>query len=276
MNKELEEKYQALQEHLMSMDRILVAFSGGVDSTLVLGVAIEVLGEKVLAVTAESDSLPKRELDACRSLAESLGTYHRVIETEEMQSENYLQNPANRCYFCKSELYGKLKSIAKEEGFSHIVNGINVDDLGDYRPGITAAREADVKTPLADLGFTKQDIRDLSRYLDLPTWEKPAMACLSSRIPYGNTISPEKLEKIELAEDFLIAEGFSQNRVRYHEDVARIELPTQDILRFFKEGLAEKTQSRFKEIGFRYVAVDILGYRSGSMNEVLNRQQKEE
>ncbi|HAX46763.1 MAG TPA: ATP-dependent sacrificial sulfur transferase LarE [Nitrospina sp.] len=266
----LEKKRLDLESRIAELGSALVAFSGGVDSTLVLAVAKKVLGDKVLAVTAESDSVPERELQTAQHLAETLGVKHRIIHTEEMSSPDYLKNPANRCYYCKSELYGKLSKVAAEHKLTSILNGINLDDLGDHRPGITAANEAGIISPLAELGFNKQDVRDLAREMDLPNWEKPALACLSSRIPYGQPVTTEKLSMIEQAEGALLAEGFRQVRVRHHGDMARIELPQEDIPGLLKNGLTEKINLRLREIGFQYVTVDLEGYRSGSLNDVLD------
>jgi len=266
----LEKKRLDLESRIAELGNALVAFSGGVDSTLVLAVAKKVLGDKVLAVTAESDSVPERELQTAQHLAETLGVKHRIIHTEEMSSPDYLKNPANRCYYCKSELYGKLSKVAAEHKLTSILNGINLDDLGDHRPGITAANEAGIISPLAELGFNKQDVRDLAREMDLPNWEKPALACLSSRIPYGQPVTTEKLSMVEQAEGALLAEGFRQIRVRHHGDMARIELPQEDIPGLLKNGLTEKINLRLREIGFQYVTVDLEGYRSGSLNDVLN------
>ena len=232
----LEKKRLDLESRIAELGSALVAFSGGVDSTLVLAVAKKVLGDKVLAVTAESDSVPERELQTAQHLAETLGVKHRIIHTEEMSSPDYLKNPANRCYYCKSELYGKLSKVAAEHKLTSILNGINLDDLGDHRPGITAANEAGIISPLAELGFNKQAVRDLAREMDLPNWEKPALACLSSRIPYGQPVTTEKLSMIEQAEGALLAEGFRQVRVRHHGDMARIELPQEDIPSLLKTG----------------------------------------
>lgn len=269
------DKEKQLESNIMSMESVLVAFSGGVDSTLVLAVAHSMLGKNVLAVTAQSPSLPMRELSATKELAEHIGVEHLIIQTDEMSSPNYTQNPVNRCYYCKSELYGKLEKIAAERKFNHIVNGINLDDMGDHRPGIGAAREADVKSPLCDAEFTKQDVRDLSQKLGLSTWEKPAMACLSSRIPYGQEVTEEKLSMIEQAEDVLLAMGFKQLRVRHHGDIARIELNKEDISRFFSNGLADKVQSKFTDIGFNFTTVDIAGFKSGRLNESIDKKLRE-
>lgn len=275
METELLHKKNKLESLIRDMGSAVVAFSGGVDSALVLAVAHAVLGDKVLAVTARSESLPMRELDEARKLAQTIGVQHLVIHSEEMNSADYRSNPVNRCYFCKSELYAKLRSIADERRLNRVVNGVNLDDMGDYRPGLAAAEEAHIQSPLRDAGFGKKDIRALSRELGLPTWEKPAMACLSSRIPYGQPVTPEKLSMIERAEDFLISRGFRQVRVRHHGDIARVELPKEDIAKFFEGDLPGRVQSRFKEIGFKYVAVDIEGYRTGSLNETLPKTKTE-
>lgn len=267
----LTEKRNRLESLIREMGSAVVAYSGGVDSALVMAVAHAALGPKALAVTADSDSLPARELEAAKRLARMIGAEHIVIQSREMESEDYRRNPVNRCYYCKSELYARLKTIAGERGFAYIVNGTNVDDLGDYRPGLDAAAEANVRSPLRDAGINKQDVRALARELGLPVAEKPAAACLSSRIPYGEPVTPEKLAMIERAEGFLVSLGFSQVRVRHHGDIARIELPKEDIPGFFRDGIQESVQKRLKEIGFKYVTLDIEGYRTGSLNEVIGR-----
>ena len=267
----LAQKRERLESSLQKLGSALVAFSGGVDSTLVLAVAHSVLGKNVLAVTAQSESLPQRELEQAARLARTLGVDHKIIATYEASSPDYLKNPVNRCYFCKSELYDKLSSVASEHKLAHILNGVNKDDLGDHRPGIFAGKEAGVLSPLADAGFNKQDVRDLAKKMGLPNWKKPAMACLSSRVPYGEAITMEKLAVIEQAEGFLYSLGFNQLRVRHHGDIARIELPQKDISRFMEKSVTDRVQQEFKKIGFKFIAVDIEGFRSGRMNESIKK-----
>ena len=262
-------KLQSLRGILTDLRSVLVAYSGGVDSAFLLKVAVDTLGDRALAATARSDSYPERELDEAVALAAAIGARHVVVDTREMESESYVSNPSNRCYFCKTELWETLAPIAAEHGMAALADGFNADDVGDYRPGAVAAREHGVRSPLLEAGLTKQEIRALSRDMGLPTWDKPAMACLSSRVPYGERISREKLEQIDRAEQLLRELGYRQVRVRHHGDVARIELPPEDMQRFFGEGLADPIARRIKELGFQYVTLDLQGYRSGSMNEVL-------
>ena len=265
------DKQHKLESGIKSLGSVLVAFSGGVDSALLLAVARSVLGDGVLAVTAQSPSLPERELASAVEFAKLVGAEHLVVNTAEMSVTQYTQNSSDRCYHCKSELYGKLQKIAGERKLLRIVNGTNLDDLGDHRPGLGAAREAKVVSPLVDAGFAKQDVRDLARKLGLPVWDKPAMACLSSRIPYGQPVTEKKLAMVERAEDLLLAMGFKQLRVRHHGDIARIELCKEDIARFFADGLADSVQKEFSQIGFAYTTVDIAGYKSGRLNEALKK-----
>jgi uncharacterized protein len=262
-------KLQDLRSILTEMESVLVAYSGGVDSAFLLKVAVDTLGDRALAVTARSASYPERELEEATQLAATVGARHLVVDTHEMEHESYVSNPSNRCYHCKTELWETLEPIAAARGIAALADGFNADDVGDYRPGAVAAREHGVRSPLLEAGLTKQEIRALSREMGLPTWDKPAMACLSSRVPYGERISREKLEQIDRSEQLLRELGFRQVRVRHHGDVARIELPPEDMPRFLAEGLAEPVARRVKELGFQYVTLDLQGYRSGSMNEVL-------
>jgi uncharacterized protein len=245
----------------------VTAFSGGIDSSLVAFIAHQELGPRALAVTADSPSLSRDDLALARELAAAWGMAHRVIRTGETARRDYRANPVNRCYFCKSTLYGELATLARAEGFAAVLNGTNRDDLGDHRPGLQAATEYGVLAPLAETGFHKGDIRALARQLGLANADKPQAACLSSRVPYGTAISPELLARIEAAEALLRALGFGQLRVRHHGDVARIEVPPED----FPALLARREQidAKFRVLGYAYVTLDLKGFRSGALNEVL-------
>ncbi len=266
----LEQKTEKIKSLIQQMDSVLVAFSGGVDSTLVLALAHELLGEKAMGVTAQSASVPEREMQASRQLAKEIGARHLVIKTEEMSNPEYRANPANRCYHCKTELYTNLKKVAVQENIPHILNGINTDDLGDYRPGIDSAREQGIRSPLVETDFNKQDVRDLSQRMGLSIWNKPAMACLSSRIPYGHPVTEQKLSQVEQAEDLLLSFGFRQVRVRHHGTEARIELDRKEIPRYLSNDSIQKSvQEKLTALGFSSVVVDPEGYRMRSLNESL-------
>ena len=263
----LSTKYRQLQADLRRLERVIVAFSGGVDSSLVAFVANQVLGRDALAVTSASKSLKRSDLSLTHDLAQSWGLNHRVILTDELDKEQYRANPVNRCFYCKTSLYSQLAEIAKEAGFKVIVNGTNTDDLGDHRPGLIAASDFHVHSPLVDAGFCKADIRQLSNYLGLENADKPQAACLSSRVPYGSHITEELLDQIERAEDVLSSMGFREFRVRHHDDVARIEVGRGELGRAVE--LSSDVEERIKACGYRFVALDLGGFRSGSLNEGL-------
>lgn len=262
----MDNKLEALKENLKKLESAAIAFSGGVDSTFLLKVAHEVLGNNVIAVTATSSTYPKRELNEAKKYAKSMGVKHIIINSEELDIKGYAKNPVNRCYYCKKELFSKLKNVAKENGVKYVLDGSNLDDTGDYRPGMEAAKELGVVSPLKDAQLSKNDIRTYSKELGLPTWDKPSFACLSSRFPYGNEINSKKLKMVEDAEQFLLDLGFRQVRVRHHGQIARIEVAPQERSKFFDLSIMDKVGNRLKEIGFTYVTLDILGYKTGSMN----------
>jgi len=271
----MDEKFKKLEEYLINLKKVLIAFSGGVDSTFLLKVCLDVLGkENVLAVTARSSTYPSRELEEAKELAKSLGANHEIIVSEELEVPGFSENPPERCYYCKKELFGKLVKIARERGFNFVLDGSNADDAGDFRPGMKAKDELGVKSPLKEAGLTKAEIRALSQKMGLPTWNKPSFACLASRFPYGERITGEKLDRVGRAEEILRGLGFSQYRVRNHADLARIEVLPEEIERFFERSLREKVVAEFKKLGFVHVSLDLTGYRTGSMNEGLKEEEK--
>ena len=269
----MEHKYKQLGDILQSMGKVVVAFSGGVDSTFLLKAALEFLGpERVLAVTADSETYPEREkLEAIRIAAE-MNAPHEVIHTSELNIPGYAENPTNRCYFCKNELFSHLIPIAEKRGFDAVVFGAIADDLGEHRPGLQAAHDRGVRAPMIEAGILKSEIRHMSRLMGLSTWDKPSFACLSSRIPYGEMITQQKLSMIDQAEDFIMQLGFRQVRVRQHDKLARIEVAPADLLRL--AAVAETVDAKLREIGYAYVSIDLKGYRSGSLNEVLPQMDK--
>ena len=251
------------------MDSVLVAFSGGVDSTLLLKVAQDVLHDKVLAVTAFSATYPQREEQSARDIARELKAHHECITTHELDSAQFTQNPTNRCYFCKRELFSQLQLIAQKKGYRYIVEASNRDDEKDFRPGFQAVKELGVRSPLREAGFTKEEIRQLSKRLKLTTFDKPSLACLASRFPYGQSIDKQKLHMVEQAEEYLYSLNFKQCRVRHHGSIARIEVEPEDIERLYDPTVRKGIAREFKKLGFTYITLDLEGFRSGSMNEPL-------
>ncbi len=267
MQQQLAEKYTALKEALSTLESVIVAFSGGVDSSLVAFVAAEALGEASLAVTSGSASLKRRDLELARTLAASWGMRHRVIVTDELTKSDYRANPTDRCFHCKTSLYTSLAEIAAREGYANVVNGTNTDDLGDHRPGLAAARDFGVRSPLVDAGFAKADVRALAAELGLDNAQKPQSACLSSRFPYGSHIDEARLAQVERAEEALADLGFRQFRVRHHEEVARLEIAAEELPHALE--LRDRLTDAVKACGYRFVALDLAGFRSGSLNEGL-------
>jgi len=270
MDPALEAKKQKLLDLLRDMGGCVIGFSGGVDSTFLFAVAARVLGKRALAVTATSETYPERELREANELALRIGGRHRVIVSEELDIPGFAENPVDRCYHCKSELFTKLRKVAAEEGLPYVADGSNVDDRGDYRPGRKALRELDVRSPLEEAGLSKDDIRALSKEMELPTWDKPSFACLSSRFPYGVTITREKIAVVGKAEESLRELGLRTLRVRHHGDVARLELGADEFGRVV-DGLRDEVVRRVKAAGYTYVALDLQGYRTGAMNEALTQ-----
>jgi len=263
-------KLDRLRSLFQEMDRALIAYSGGIDSTLVAKVAFDVLGDRAVAITAESTSLLPDDLLEAQAQAAAIGIAHEIVQTHELNNPNYAANPTNRCYFCKSELHDTLKPIAIARGYPYVVDGVNGDDLRDYRPGIQAAKERGARSPLAELGISKLEVRELSKQLALPWWDKPAQPCLSSRFPYGETITLEKLQRVGRAERYLRQLGYRDLRVRSEGDTARIELPPALIKDFVGAIDLPKLVQDFQELGFLYVCLDLEGLVSGKLNRVLN------
>lgn len=264
-------KDNALKKYLKELKSVLIAFSGGIDSTFLAKTALDTLGyENILAVTAESSTYPEAELEAAKQAASEIGMRHKIIISEELDIKEFRNNPPNRCYYCKGELFSKLIKIAEAEGLNYVLDGSNHDDTGDFRPGMDAAKELGVISPLVKAGMTKDDIRVLSKESGIKIWDKPSFACLSSRFPYGDKITAKKLKMVEKAEVLLKESGFRQYRVRHHGETARIEIPKSDFNLFLSNtGLMDKIVSNFKDLGFIYVTLDLQGYRAGSMNEKL-------
>jgi uncharacterized protein len=268
LNSDLQEKYDRLNSILLDLDEVVVAMSGGVDSVLLAKTAFDMLGDKALAVTADSPSLPRRELAETIELAGKIGINHKIIITDEMDNPQYASNPVDRCYYCKSELFDHLQTIIDDNKGKWIIFGENIDDQSDYRPGSVAAKEHRVRAPLKEAGLSKNEIRLLAQFLGIPIWNKPASACLASRIPYGEMVTPEKLAMVEQAENFLWDLGFRGIRVRHHGEIARIEASPESLGAMVEK--AEEINDAIREIGFLFVTLDLGGYRRGSLNEGVN------
>ena len=275
LSREVEKKYSDVQTILKDMGTVALGYSGGVDSTLLLKVAADVLGSNALAMIGRSETYPTREFEEAVALAEQMKARYVVVTTEETDDLKFRENPPDRCYFCKTELFGKLQEIATREGIRWIADGTITDDVGDFRPGMRAKQEKNVRSPLLEAGFSKADVRELSKHLELATWDKPSFACLSSRFPYGTGITKDNLTRVDSAETFLRDEGFRFFRVRFHDEkTARIEVGAQEIQRLLDNSLRERLVNHLKALGFTYVTLDLQGYRTGSMNEVLSEEAK--
>jgi len=271
---QIDQKWDHLRSLLSEMRTVLLAYSGGVDSSVLLRAAAEILGQNLIAVTAVSETYPAEELHLAKQFTASLGVRHRILQTEELSNDEFSRNAEDRCYHCKHELFGKLRQIAESEGIPWILDGSNTDDQRDFRPGRRAAGEFSVRSPLAESGLSKQEIRDLARRLNLPMWDKPSLACLSSRIPYGTRITPDLVKNIQAAEDVVRSLGIRQVRVRHHGDTARIEVDREDLIRLVSEDARQVIVDSFKALGYAYVCLDLEGYRTGSMNEVITKEKQ--
>jgi uncharacterized protein len=273
ISSEAEAKENQLRILLKELDSVVVAYSGGVDSSYVAHIATQVLGEQALCVTGKSASLAVHQGAEAESLAGQFGFHHEIIQTEELDDPRYQANASNRCYFCKTELYGKLLPLARERKFAFVVDGSTVDDLGDYRPGRAAATEHGVRSPLIEVGMTKQEVRELSRRSGLPTWDKPASPCLSSRIAYGTMVTIERLTTVDRGEEIMRSLGFREFRVRHHDELVRLEIAPTELKRALNREVVDELAQKFRALGFRYVTLDLHGYRTGAMNEVLKRRE---
>jgi uncharacterized protein len=267
------EKEDHLLAILRGMERVLVAFSGGTDSAYLAWAANRALGDGALAITADSASIPESHKRDAEKFVQQFGIAHEYIETHEFENPDYVRNNPDRCFHCKDELFTRLEAVGRERGYQHIIYGVNADDLGDYRPGQNAARQHNVASPLAEVGLTKAEIRELSRQAGLPTWDRPASACLSSRFPYGTPVTIQNVKTVETGEERIKALGFRQFRVRFHGEVVRLEIAPEEMAKALTLEMARQFTEIFKSLGFKYVTLDLEGYRQGSLNEVLNLKQ---
>jgi len=271
ISEELQKKVENLKQYIVGLGSLAIGFSGGVDSSLLVAVAHEVLGDRLIAVTGADASVPERELNEAVAFCKERGIRHIVCNVDPLKEEGYRNNSPDRCYFCKHGIFTEVRKIALENGIEYMAEGSNMDDIGDYRPGLRAAAELSVKSPLREAGLTKSEIRIISKVMGLPTWSKPAYACLASRFVYGEEITEEKLHMIDRAEQFLIEHGFFEERVRMHGNIARIEVPPEDIPRLASDEIREVVYDRFRELGFLFVTLDMKGYKSGSMNATMKK-----